>query len=129
VYRATFGLVNPGQSPDEIRQAELEAKIKAVLRGHYKVGVMGKGGVGKATVSACIGSVFAELRQHDRVVAIDADTAFGKLGSRIDPRAPGSYWELASDRHLDSFTDIRRVLPVSRRSGQGTQLTLLSRAV
>ncbi|MCW2529538.1 MAG: hypothetical protein QOD90_1336 [Mycobacterium sp.] len=107
VYKLTFGLVNPGQSPDEIRQAELEARIKVVLRGHYKVGVMGKGGVGKTTVSASIGSVFAELRQEDRVVALDADTAFGKLGSRVDPKAIGSYWELAGDQHLDSFADIR----------------------
>jgi MinD-like ATPase involved in chromosome partitioning or flagellar assembly len=107
LYKATFGFVNIGPSADEIRQAELEAKIKSVLRGHYKVGVMGKGGVGKTTVSACIGSVFAELRYDDRVVAIDADTAFGKLGSRVDPKAQGSYWELASDQHLESFADVR----------------------
>ncbi|ART73213.1 ATPase [Mycobacterium dioxanotrophicus] len=107
VYKASFGLINPGPSADDVRQAELEAKIKGVLRGHYKVGVMGKGGVGKTTVSASIGSVFAELRQDDRVVAIDADTAFGKLGSRVDPRAQGSYWELASDKHLDTFADVR----------------------
>jgi MinD-like ATPase involved in chromosome partitioning or flagellar assembly len=107
IFRATFGLVNLGQGPDETRQAELEAKIRGVLRGHYKVGVMGKGGVGKTTVSASIGSVFAELRQEDRVVAIDADTAFGKLGSRVDPRAQGSYWELAADQHLDTFADVR----------------------
>jgi MinD-like ATPase involved in chromosome partitioning or flagellar assembly len=78
-----------------------------VLRGHYKIGVMGKGGVGKTTVSASVGSVFAELRHDDRVVAIDADTAFGKLGSRVDPKAQGSYWELASDQHLESFADVR----------------------
>ena len=68
---------------------------------------MGKGGVGKTTVSASIGSVFAELRQDDRVVAIDADTAFGKLGSRVDPKAVGSYWELAGDQHLETFADVR----------------------
>jgi len=107
LYRATFGLVNLGQGPDEIRQAELEAKIKALLRGHFKVGVMGKGGVGKTTVSASVGSVFAELRQDDRVVAIDADTAFGKLGSRVDPKVQGSYWELAADQHLETFADVR----------------------
>jgi len=107
LYRATFGLINVGQSPEEIRQAELEARIKAVLRGHYKVGVMGKGGVGKTTMSASIGSIFAELRQEDRVVAIDADTSFGKLGSRVDPKAMGSYWELASDQHLETFADVR----------------------
>jgi MinD-like ATPase involved in chromosome partitioning or flagellar assembly len=107
LYHATFGRINVGPSPDERRRAELETKVRSVLRAHYKVGVLGKGGVGKTTVSACVGSLFAELRQHDRVVAIDADTAFGKLGSRIDPTAPGSYWELASDDHLDSFADIR----------------------
>ena len=58
-------------------------------------------------MSASVGSVFAELRQDDRVVAVDADTAFGKLGSRIDPKAQGSYWELASDQHLDTFADLR----------------------
>jgi MinD-like ATPase involved in chromosome partitioning or flagellar assembly len=107
VYQATFGMINPGPSADERRGAALEAKIRSTLRGHYKVGVMGKGGVGKTTVAASVGSVLAELRQDDRVVAIDADTAFGKLGSRVDPQARGSYWELASDRHLDSFADIR----------------------
>jgi MinD-like ATPase involved in chromosome partitioning or flagellar assembly len=99
--------VNLGQGPEEIRQAQLEAKVRSALRGHFKVGVMGKGGVGKTTVSASIGSVFAELRQDDRVVAIDADTAFGKLGSRVDPRTQGSYWELAADQHLETFADIR----------------------
>jgi MinD-like ATPase involved in chromosome partitioning or flagellar assembly len=107
LFQASFGLINLGPSPDELRQAELEARIRGVLRGHYKIGVLGKGGVGKTTVSASVGSVFAELRQDDRVVAIDADTAFGKLGSRVDPKAVGSYWELASDQHLESFADIR----------------------
>lgn len=107
VFRLTFGLVNPGQSPEELREIALENRVRGVLRGHYKIGVMGKGGVGKTTVSASVGSVFAELRPDDRVVAIDADTAFGKLGSRVDPRAQGSYWELASDQHLDSFADVR----------------------
>lgn len=107
LHTLTFGLVNLGPSPDEIREAELEAGIRGVLRGHYKIGVMGKGGVGKTTVSASVGSVFAELRPDDRVVAIDADTAFGKLGARVDPRAVGSYWELAADQHLDTFADIR----------------------
>jgi len=107
VHRLSFGLINPGPSADELHQAELEARIKAVLRGHYKVGVMGKGGVGKTTMSASIGSIFAELRQEDRVVAIDADTSFGKLGSRVDPKAMGSYWELAADQNLETFADVR----------------------
>lgn len=106
VLVATLGLVNLGPSRDEQRAAALEAMAAAPLRGHYKIGVLGKGGVGKTTVAACVGSVLAELRQNDRVVAVDADTAFGRLASRIDPRAGGSYWELASDKSLHSFADL-----------------------
>ena len=107
VFKATFGLINPGQSPDERRLADLEAKIRSLLRGRYKIGVLGKGGTGKSTIAASVGSIFAEMRQDDRVVAIDADTAFGKLASRIDPNAAGSYWELAADQYLHSFADVR----------------------
>lgn len=107
LYVGSFKLINLGQSPDERYQAGLEAKIRSLLRGRYKIGILGKGGVGKSTVAASVGSIFAELRQDDRVVAIDADTAFGKLASRVDPAASGSYWELAADRHLFSFGDIR----------------------
>lgn len=110
LYKATFGLVNLGPSPEERRVAELEAAIRGPLRGRFKIGVMGKGGVGKTTVSACIGSLLAELRQDERVVAIDADTAFGKLGSRVDPNAQGSFWELAGDQHLETFADVRNRL-------------------
>ena len=107
LYIASFNLVNLGQSPDERYQGVLETKIRSPLRGTYKIGVLGKGGVGKSTISASVGSVFAELRQNDRVVAVDADTGFGKLGSRIDPAASGSYWELAADSALFTFSDIR----------------------
>lgn len=107
LFKSTFGLLNFGQSPDERRLAELEAKIRSLLRGRYKIGVLGKGGVGKTTIAAGVGSIFAELRQDDRVVAIDADTAFGKLGLRVDPNAKGSYWELAADQDLRTFADVR----------------------
>jgi MinD-like ATPase involved in chromosome partitioning or flagellar assembly len=107
IYKGTFGLVNPRQSPDELRQAELKTKIRTTLRGYYKIGVLGKGWVGKTTVAASVGSIFAQLRPEDRVVAIDADTSFGKLGSRIDPETPGSYWDLAADEHLVTFADLR----------------------
>jgi len=107
LLRASFGLINLGQSPGERRQAELEAKIRSGLRGRFKIGVLGKGGTGKTTIATCVGSLLAELRLEDRVVAIDADTAFGKLGIRIDPSVSGSYWELAADQYLETFADVR----------------------
>lgn len=106
-YYSTFKLINPGQSPDERYEAELQAKVRSLVRGTYKIAVVGKGGVGKSTVSAGVGSIFAELRQDDRVVAIDADTAFGKLAARIDPGASQSYWEVAGDPNLNTFADMR----------------------
>ncbi|ORB13717.1 MinD/ParA family ATP-binding protein [Mycobacterium noviomagense] len=107
VLMATFGLVNLGPSAQERQEAQFESAVRSVLRGNYKVGVLGKGGVGKTTVAASVGSIFAELRRQDRVVAVDADTAFGRLASRIDPRTQSSYWELAADKNLRSFADVR----------------------
>jgi MinD-like ATPase involved in chromosome partitioning or flagellar assembly len=78
--------------------------------------VVGKGGVGKTTVAAGIGSLLAEHRHEDRVVAIDVDTGFGKLGPRIDPAAVDSYWELATDAHLHTLSDVRGRLG-NNRSG------------
>jgi len=105
VLSATFGLVNLGPSRAEREEAAYEAAIRSMPNGGYKVGVLGKGGVGKTTVAASVGSVFAALRRADHVVAVDADTAFGRLGSRIDPRATSSYWDLAAEAG-QSFADI-----------------------
>ncbi|WP_420872776.1 MinD/ParA family ATP-binding protein [Mycobacterium paragordonae] len=106
VRTATFGLVKPGLSPAQREAAQFEATIRTALHGNHKVGVLGKGGVGKTSVAASVGSILAELRQQDRIVAIDADTAFGRLSSRIDPRTTGSFWELTADKNLQSFADV-----------------------
>jgi MinD-like ATPase involved in chromosome partitioning or flagellar assembly len=102
----TLGLVNLGPPAHQRERAEYETTINSILQGNYKAGVLGKGGVGKTTVAASVGSIFAELRRQDRVVAIDADPSFGRLSSRIDPLTMGSYWELAADKNLRSFADI-----------------------
>ena len=110
---ATLGLVNPGPSAAERDEAGYRAVIRSPLRGSYKVGVLGKGGVGKTTVAATIGSLFALLRRNDRVVAVDADTAFGRLASRIDPYTTSSYWDLATDKNLDSFAALQSRIGVN----------------
>ncbi|WP_204806265.1 MinD/ParA family ATP-binding protein [Mycobacterium riyadhense] len=102
----TFGLISPGPSAAQRDAAQFEKAIRTVLHGNHKVGVLGKGGVGKTSVAASVGSILAELRQQDRIVAIDADTAFGRLNSRIDPRITGSFWELTADKNLQSFSDM-----------------------
>jgi MinD-like ATPase involved in chromosome partitioning or flagellar assembly len=103
----TFGLVKLGPSAAQRQDAQFEATIRTGFRGHHKVGVVGKGGVGKTSVAASVGSLFAELRRgQDHVVAIDADTAFGRLSSRIDPQSTSSFWELTADKNLETFTDV-----------------------
>ncbi|WP_156690589.1 MinD/ParA family ATP-binding protein [Mycobacterium sp. Marseille-P9652] len=102
----TFGLVKLGPSAAQREAGQFEAAIRAPLHGNYKVGVLGKGGVGKTSVAASVGSLFAELRKQDHVVAIDADTAFGRLSSRIDPASTASFWELTADKNLRSFGDV-----------------------
>lgn len=110
----TFGLVTLGPSPAQQQDAQFEAIIRTRLHGNYKVGVLGKGGVGKTSVAASVGSLFADLRRQDHTVAIDADTAFGRLSNRIDPAATGSFWELTADKNLQSFGDV--VARVGRNS-------------
>lgn len=103
----TFGLVKLGPSPAQLEEAQFEATIRTAFRGKHKVGVVGKGGVGKTSVAASVGSLFAELRRgQDHVVAIDADTAFGRLSSRIDPQSTSSFWELTADKNLETFADV-----------------------
>ena len=106
VESITFGLIRLGPSAAQREEVQYEAAIRTVLHGNHKVGVLGKGGVGKTSVAASVGSIFAELRRQDRVVAIDADTAFGRLASRIDPESTNSFWELTADKNLHSYTDV-----------------------
>ena len=65
--------------------------------------------IGKTTVAACVGSIFAQVRHDDRVVAIDADAASGTLGAPGRPArnrvVPGP--SRAADEHLDTFADVR----------------------
>ena len=71
--------------------------------------------IGKTTVAACARSSFAQVRHDDPVVAIDANTAFGRLGARVDPHATGSYWDLAGSPTNTSTPSQHRVNPSSLR--------------
>ena len=43
------------------------------------------------------------------------DFAAGHIPSRVDPKAQGSYWELASDQHLETFADVRSRVGTTRQ--------------
>ncbi|WP_077078542.1 MinD/ParA family ATP-binding protein [Mycobacterium numidiamassiliense] len=110
LYNATFHAINFGESPGERHYRELQERIRRHIRKQYVVGVIsGKGGVGKTTMTACIGAVFRECRPEN-VVAIDAAPGFGTLAGRIDESPPGDYAAVLNDTDVQGYADIREHL-------------------
>ena len=84
LYRATFGLVNVGDSYAARERKALDARIaKAFIGGTRFVPVLTrKGGVGKTTITTLLGMALADVRE-DRVIAIDANPDRGTLAERV----------------------------------------------
>lgn len=114
LYRGTFHTINLGESPAERHYRELNERIRRHIRKQYVIGfVSGKGGVGKTTLTAAIGSVFRECRPEN-VVAIDAVPGFGTLSGRIDEAPPGDYAAVLDDTDVQGYADIREHLGQNR---------------
>ncbi len=110
VYACSFKTVNPGESPAERHYRELRERIRRHIRKQYVIAVVsGKGGVGKTTMTACIGGVFRECRPEN-VVAIDSAPGFGTLAGRIDEAPPGDYAAVLNDADVQGYADIREHL-------------------
>ncbi|MBS4728073.1 MinD/ParA family protein [Mycobacterium sp. SM1] len=110
VYSASFHAINLGESPAERHYRELRERIRRHIRKQYVIAVVsGKGGVGKTTMTACIGAVFRECRPEN-VVAIDAAPGFGTLAGRIDENPPGDYTAVLNDTDVQGYADIREHL-------------------
>lgn len=110
LYNLSFQAINLGESPAERHYRELQDRIRRHIRKQYVIGmVSGKGGVGKTTMTACIGGVFRECRP-DNVVAIDAAPGFGTLAGRIDETPPGDYSAVLNDTDVQGYADIREHL-------------------
>lgn len=71
--------INLGLSPDEKYELDLHARVRRNPRGSYQIAVVGlKGGAGKTTLTAALGSTLAQVRA-DRILALDADPGAGNL--------------------------------------------------
>ena len=118
LYYGSFKLINTGESPDEQLLRNLNATVAGHLRGTYSIVVLGgKGGVGKTTTTAAIGSTFASLRK-DKVIAIDANPdRASNLADRIDPSATNSYKDVLADRNLHGYSDIRSHVGMNESAG------------
>jgi MinD-like ATPase involved in chromosome partitioning or flagellar assembly len=109
LYSLSGQLINLGESPRAARYNNLVAQVNQPLRGCYRVAVLSlKGGVGKTTITATLGSTFASLR-GDRVVAVDASPDRGTLSQKVPLETASSVRQLLHDaKSIDRYSDIRR---------------------
>lgn len=98
---------NLGLSPSEQRKQDRRGRIRRQLNSTYQIAVISvKGGVGRTTVTAALGSTFARLRP-DRVVAIDANPDFGDLPTRTRPHPYGlTLRDLVRSPNLEAFSAV-----------------------
>ena len=108
VYVLSGRLINPGESPADIRRRDLIARINAPLLGCHKIALLSlKGGVGKTTMTATLGATFASLR-GDRVVAVDANPDRGTLSQKIPLETSATVRHLLRDaQRVRRYTDVR----------------------
>ena len=108
VYVLTRGYANLGESPADIRQRELTARVNKPLISSHKIAMLSlKGGVGKTTVTATLGATFASLR-GDRVVAVDANPDRGTLSQKIPLETTATVRHLLRDaQRVRRYTDVR----------------------
>ncbi|ASU80303.1 ATPase [Actinopolyspora erythraea] len=108
IYLASGKTVNPGESPADVHRRELIARINQPLYGCYKIAMLSlKGGVGKTTTTATLGSTFSSLR-GDRVVAVDANPDRGTLSQKIPLETTATVRHLLRDaQRIRKYSDVR----------------------
>jgi MinD-like ATPase involved in chromosome partitioning or flagellar assembly len=109
LYVLSGQLINLGESPRAARYNNLVARVNRPLRGSYRIALLSlKGGVGKTTITATLGSTFASIR-GDRVVAVDANPDRGTLSQKIPLETSATVRQLLHDAGtIDRYSDVRR---------------------
>ena len=109
VYVLSGQLINLGESPRAARYNNLVARVNRPLRGSYRIALLSlKGGVGKTTITATLGSTFASIR-GDRVVAVDANPDHGTLSQKIPLETSATVRQLLHDAGtVERYSDVRR---------------------
>ncbi|MEV7012949.1 AAA family ATPase [Streptosporangium sp. NPDC051022] len=109
IYRASAGLIKPGESPEARRRRELIARARTpVATGHHRVAVLSlKGGVGKTTTTVGLGATLAQAR-GDRVIAVDANPDRGTLSDKVELETSATVRDLLNERQqIRRYVDIR----------------------
>lgn len=109
VYKASAGLIKPGESPEVRRRRELITRARTpVATGHHRVAVLSlKGGVGKTTTTVGLGATLAQVR-GDRVIAVDANPDRGTLSDKVELETSATVRDLLNERQqIRRYVDIR----------------------
>ncbi|WP_405142692.1 AAA family ATPase [Sphaerisporangium sp. NBC_01403] len=109
VFKASAGLIKPGESPEVRRRRELVARARTpVATGHHRVAVLSlKGGVGKTTTTVGLGATLASVR-GDRVIAVDANPDRGTLSDKVELETSATVRDLLNERQqIKRYVDIR----------------------
>jgi MinD-like ATPase involved in chromosome partitioning or flagellar assembly len=108
LYILSGHLINVGESPRVTRYNDLVVQANRPLRGCYRIAVVSlKGGVGKTTITACLGATFASIR-GDRVVAVDANPDRGTLSQKVPLETPATVRHLLRDAEgIQRYSDVR----------------------
>ncbi|BBX47967.1 MinD/ParA family protein [Mycobacterium cookii] len=108
LFRLSGQLINVGESQRTMRYNDLTVQVNKPLRGCYRIAMLSlKGGVGKTTITATLGSTFASIR-GDRVVAIDANPDRGTLSQKVPLETPATVRHLLRDAEgIDRYSDVR----------------------
>ncbi len=108
VYDASGRRMNLGNSRRDERRERLTKQVDRHLVGCYRVSVLSlKGGVGKTTTTATLGSTFADIR-GDRVIAVDANPDRGTLSQKVPIETPATVRNMLRDiDSLERYSDVR----------------------
>ncbi|RZK94031.1 MAG: MinD/ParA family protein [Rhodococcus sp. (in: high G+C Gram-positive bacteria)] len=115
LYQLSGRYIKVGNSKKEQRRIELTKQVNQPLQGCYKIALLSlKGGVGKTTTTATLGSTFASLR-GDRVIAVDANPDRGTLSQKIPLETPATVRNLLRDEQsIEKYSDVRSYTSQSR---------------
>lgn len=116
VYSATAGRCNPGLSVADADRRRLITQVRTHLAGsHQVVAASLKGGIGKTTITACLGLTLAEHR-GDRIVALDANPDAGSLADRLTGHVGITIRDLITNLDtIRSWTDIAHYTSLAGR--------------
>lgn len=109
VYTLSGHSVNPGEAPVDVERRQLMDRATVPVRGCYRLAVISlKGGVGKTTMTVCLGATLASLR-GDRVIAVDANPDRGTLSGKLPLETVATVRNLLNDAdQIQRYSDIRR---------------------